>query len=257
MFILTEIEMSSALKVSHVSHRYGAREVLHDVNFEVAEGRFCALLGLNGAGKTTLFSLITRLFDNSSGRIAILGHDVRRQPLSALAKLGVVFQARTVDPELTVLQNLTYHACLHGIGRRTAQERAMAELDRIGLAQRYSDKVSQLSGGQVRRVEIARALVHQPRLLLLDEPTTGLDIEAREAIQLYIRKLVAAEVLTAVWATHLLDEVQPADQVVVLHNGRVMATDTGVKIMQALQAETIAEAFGKIVGQGAGRSEQT
>ncbi len=154
-----------ALDVSSVSHSYGARQALQDVSLSVGQGAFCGLLGLNGAGKTTLFSLITRLFDNTSGNVRVMGHDVRRAPKLALQNLGVVFQNRTLDPDLSVMQNMTYHAALHGIPRRQAKERAVAELERTGLADRVGETVRSLSGGQMRRVEIARALLHQPKLL--------------------------------------------------------------------------------------------
>ena len=241
--------MDPALAIRNVSHRYGAVRALQDISFDIPQGRFCALLGLNGAGKTTLFSLITRLFDIAGGRIAILGHDVRRQPMSAHARLGVVFQARTVDPELTVLQNLVYHGGLHGMPGKVARDRAMTELDRIGLAQQSHKKIRELSGGQVRRVEISRALVHKPRVILLDEATTGLDVDSRLAIQTHLRRLVADEGIAVLWATHLLDEVKADDQVVILHHGQLLANNTGSAIITSQNSDTLADAFGSIVRQ--------
>jgi ABC-2 type transport system ATP-binding protein len=212
-----------ALSVEGVSHSYGARKALADVSVSVAPGRFVALLGLNGAGKSTLFSLVTRLFAIQTGSIRLFGHDVIRQPGEALRLLGVVFQPRTLDLDLSVLQNLTYHAALHGIGARQARARADEVLARIALLDRSNDKVRDLSGGQMRRVEIARALLHRPRLLILDEPTVGLDIKARADILDHVRKLVSEEKVTAVWATHLVDEIADSDELVVLHRGRVLA----------------------------------
>src|SRR5437016_3577123 len=153
-----------ALSVEGVSHSYGARKALDNVSVAVAPGRFVALLGLNGAGKSTLFSLVTRLFAIQTGRIRLFGHDVIRQPGEALRLLGVVFQPRTLDLDLSVRQNLTYHAALHGIGARQAHTRADDVLTRIALADRAGSKVRDLSGGQMRRLEIARALLHRPRL---------------------------------------------------------------------------------------------
>src|ERR1700757_1737278 len=146
-----------ALAVSGVSHFYGRRKALDDVTFAIAPATFTVLLGLNGAGKTTLFSLITRLFATKSGHIRIFGHDVARTPGEALRLIGVVFQSRTLDLDLSVMQNLIYHAALHGIGRREARRRADELLTQIALADRAKDKVRNLSGGQMRRVEIARA----------------------------------------------------------------------------------------------------
>lgn len=211
-----------ALRVSGVTHAFGAKKALDDVSLTAPSGAFTALLGLNGAGKTTLFSLITRLYENRSGAIAVLGHDVRQQPSRALSRLGVVFQSRTLDLELSVLQNLLYHAALHGIGRSEARRRSLAVLERVGLAARAKEKVRALSGGQMRRVEIARALLHGPGLLLLDEPTVGLDIGSRRAILDEVRRLIDDDGIGVLWATHLVDEIEAADRVVVLHKGRVL-----------------------------------
>jgi ABC-2 type transport system ATP-binding protein len=212
-----------ALSIERVSHAYGARKALDTVSVSVAPGRFVALLGLNGAGKSTLFSLVTRLFAIQAGRIRLFGYDVVREPGEALRLLGVVFQPRTLDLDLSVLQNLTYHAALHGIGAREARARADEVLARISLDERANDKVRDLSGGQMRRVEIARALLHRPRLLILDEPTVGLDIKARADILDHVRRLIAEENVSVVWATHLVDEISDTDDLIVLHRGRVLA----------------------------------
>jgi ABC-2 type transport system ATP-binding protein len=238
----------AALSVEAVSHAFGARRVLHDVSLKVGQGRFCALLGLNGAGKTTLFSLITRLYNNRSGRIAVLGFDVRRQPAEALRRLGVVFQSRTLDLELSIGQNLAYHASLHGMPTRLGRERALAELQRAGLADRAGEKVRNLSGGQMRRVEIARALLHRPRLLLLDEPTVGLDIAARADILARVRALAADEGLGVLWATHLIDEVDEGGDVVILHQGRVLQAGPVRAVLAATRQATLAEAFARLTG---------
>jgi ABC-2 type transport system ATP-binding protein len=244
-----------ALSVEQVSHAFGARQVLHDVSLKVAQGRFCALLGLNGAGKTTLFSLITRLYNNRSGRIAVLGYDVRRQSAEALRRLGVVFQSRTLDLELSISQNLAYHASLHGLPARLARERAVAELQRAGLSDRADEKVRNLSGGQQRRVEIARALLHRPRLLLLDEPTVGLDIAARADILARVRELAGQDGLGVLWATHLIDEIEDSDDVVILHQGRVLQAGPVRAVLAATGAPRLGEAFARLTGVAVVRGE--
>ncbi|WP_036293834.1 ABC transporter ATP-binding protein [Methylosinus sp. PW1] len=237
-----------ALDVAHIGHSYGARRALDDVSFSVAAGSFTVLLGLNGAGKSTLFSLITRLYAAREGKIAIFGHDVARESGAALRRLGVVFQARTLDLELSVMQNFIYHAALHGIGAGEAKRRGAALLERAGLADRAKDKARDLSGGQMRRVEILRALLHEPRLLLLDEPTVGLDIKARADILAQVRALVSERKLAVLWTTHLIDEVTPSDDVVVLHQGKVLAADTSANIMAATKTDNIGAAFERLTG---------
>lgn len=212
----------SGLTVEDISHDWGARRALDGVSFTVERGRFCALLGPNGAGKSTLFGMLTRLFTPHTGRIAIAGHDMARAPRAALARMGVVFQASTLDPDLTVRRNLFYFAALHGLFGREAETRAMAALERLGMAERAEEKAARLNGGHRRRMEIARALIHRPDVLLLDEPTVGLDAASRAAITQHVHDLASGG-LTVLWATHLVDEVRPQDRLVILHHGRVLA----------------------------------
>jgi ABC-2 type transport system ATP-binding protein len=234
-----------ALAVDGVSHFYGKRKALDGVTFAIAPASFTVLLGLNGAGKTTLFSLVTRLFATRRGAIRIFGRDVSEAPGEALRVLGVVFQPRTLDLDLSVMQNLMFHAALHGIGAREAQARAHAVLADIDMSARAKDKVRELSGGQVRRVEIARALLHRPRLLVLDEPTVGLDIKARAAILAHVRGLVATGV-AVLWATHLVDEISERDDVAILHEGRLLAHAPAADIVRAAGAPDIGAAFSEM-----------
>jgi len=243
-----------ALSIDSLSHSYGARQALIDVSFTVAPASFTALLGLNGAGKSTLFSLVTRLFGVQTGRIGIFGHDINRAPGEALRLLGVVFQPRTLDLDLSVTQNLLYHAALHGIVRREAHLRAAEVLARIDLAERAGSKVRDLSGGQMRRLEIARALLHRPRLLLLDEATVGLDVKARADILSHVRRLVTEQGIGVLWATHLFDEIVPGDDLVVLHLGRVLAHDRVSRIIADTGAQDIGAAFARLT-ETATRSE--
>jgi ABC-2 type transport system ATP-binding protein len=240
--------LPAALAVEHVSHTYGARKALDDVSFEVAPATFAVLIGLNGAGKSTLFSIITHLYAARGGSVSVFGFDVGRQSGAALARIGVVFQSRTLDLDLTVDQNLRYQAALHGVAGGEARARGTALLQRVGLADRAQDRVRELSGGQMRRVEIARALVHRPRLLLLDEPTAGLDVRARADILALTRGLVATDGVSVLWTTHLVDEVKPDDSVIVLHEGRVLAADRAQAVMAAAGAQTVGDAFARLTG---------
>nr|WP_111301371.1 ABC transporter ATP-binding protein [Paracoccus saliphilus] len=214
--------MTAALEIDQVSHNFGAVQALKDVSLTVPQGGFTALLGVNGAGKTTLFSLITRLYNNRSGVIRVAGHDLRRQPSQALARLGVVFQSRAMDADLTIRQNLIYHASLHGIPGRLARPRIDEVLAQVDLADRADARITALSGGQSRRAEIARALIHRPELLLLDEATVGLDVKSRAEVLALTRRLIADHGVSALWATHIMDEIAPDDDLVILHRGQVL-----------------------------------
>jgi len=241
-----EHPVAAALMADDVSYAYGARQALDHVSLTVRPASFTALLGLNGAGKSTLVALITRLFGLQSGRVSIFGHDIARDPGEALRLLGVVFQPRTLDLDLSVLQNLRYHAALHGIGRTEARARGEQLLDQIGLADRSGHKVRELSGGQMRRLEIARALLHRPRLLLLDEATVGLDVKARAEILAHVRRLVSDEGIGVLWATHLFDEIQSSDQCVILHRGRVLASGGVDEITAAGRCSDLPTAFARL-----------
>src|ERR1700732_2370939 len=238
----------AALVVAGVSHRYGKRKALENVGFSVGQGSSSVLLGLNGAGKSTLFCLITRLFATQRGTVRIFGFDVNRAPGEALRRLGVVFQARTLDLDLTIMQNLSYHAALHGISGHQTKSRAGFALETVAMAGRAHDKARDLSGGQMRRVEIARALLHRPRMLLLDEPTAGLDIRARADILKHVRGLVAREGIGVLWATHLIDEIEPSDDVVVLHEGKILDHGNAAEIAARAGAAGIGPAFNALTG---------
>jgi ABC-2 type transport system ATP-binding protein len=239
-------DTTDALLVRGVSHRFGQVVALDDVSLAVPRGGFVVLLGPNGAGKSTLFALITRLYDNVTGEIRILGHDVRRQPAAALQQLGVVFQSRSLDADLSALQNLTYHAALHGIGHAAGRRRALAALAKVDMADRAGAKVRTLSGGQMRRVEIARALLHDPACLLLDEATVGLDVASRESVLAIVRGLVKERGVGALWATHLVDEVAADDRVVLLHRGRVRFAGRVPDLLDLAQAGSLREAYMRV-----------
>lgn len=232
-----------ALEIADVSHRFGARQALSHVSLRVERGQFTALLGPNGAGKTTLFAIITRLYNNKEGQVRIFGRNLAREPSAALAEMGVVFQKPTLDSDLTVRQNLRYHAALHGMRGKAAHERVERLLARVGLADRAKDKVRTLSGGQSRRIEIARSLVHGPRLLLLDEATVGLDLASRTDIVRIVRDLVREDGLSVLWATHIFDEIEASDAVYVLHGGKIIEQGRSEEISAAAQGASLADAF--------------
>jgi ABC-2 type transport system ATP-binding protein len=246
---MTMDESAPALLLDNVVKTYGAIRAVDGVTLRASAGEFIALLGPNGAGKSTLFQLLSGLFVPDSGRIAIMGHDMRRDPVPALAMLGIVFQQPTLDLELTVTGNLLFHAGLHGIPRAAAKARIEKELARLGLAERAHDKAAQLSGGNRRRVELARALLHQPRVLLMDEPTVGLDPASRSDLLKLIFSLRAERAVAVLWATHLCDEVPNADRVIVLHHGKVLADTTPAGLVARAGAATIEHAFLKMTGR--------
>ncbi|WP_305906936.1 ABC transporter ATP-binding protein [Methylomarinum sp. Ch1-1] len=235
----------NALDVNELSFAYGSKKALDEVSFAVNAGECTMLLGPNGAGKSTLFALITRLYDSRQGSIKLCGFDIRKNSRKALAQLGVVFQQTTLDPDLTVMQNLRYHTALHGIGRKQANRRIQEELERFEMYDRRREKVRQLNGGHKRRVEIARALLHEPKLLLLDEPTVGLDVPSRQGIVEHVHELVKETDLAVLWATHLIDEIYPEDQLIILHKGRVMAKSNVDQLLKKTGA-SIHDVFSKL-----------
>jgi ABC-2 type transport system ATP-binding protein len=234
--------------IQGLGHQFGKRRVLDSVSLAVEQGAFTVLLGRNGAGKTTLFSLATGLYHARSGSVHVFGNDMHGNPTAGLAAMGVVFQQPTLDLELTARENLLYHASLHGLPRALAAERAEQELARLGVSERRNDRVRALSGGQRRRVEIARALMIYPRLLLLDEPTTGLDIPGRKALLEHVRALCRSRSIAVLWATHFLDEVAAEDQIVVLHEGSLRWSGRAGQIAAELNVNSLPAAFAALTG---------
>jgi ABC-2 type transport system ATP-binding protein len=241
-------EDAPALLLQDVVKTYGAIRAVDGVSLKASGGEFIALLGPNGAGKTTLFQLLSGLFVPDSGRIEIMGQDMLRNPVPALAKLGIVFQQPTLDLELTVTGNLLFHAGLHGIPRAIARKRIETELARLGLAERAHDNTAQLSGGNRRRVELARALLHEPRVLLMDEATVGLDPASRGDLLRLILTMRTQRSVAILWATHLCDEVSDADRVIVLHRGKVLTDTTPTQFVSKAGTATIEQAFLTMTG---------
>jgi ABC-2 type transport system ATP-binding protein len=236
------------LTVKDVSYFYGSKQALTDVSFEVFPGTVTALLGPNGAGKTTLFSLITRLFDAPTGRIEIAGRSASEWGSKALEPLGVVFQQPTLDLDLTVKQNLRYFGALRGLKRKDVDERMTRALDALAMGERVGERVRDLNGGHRRRVEIARGILHSPKLMLLDEPTIGLDAPTRSAIVRHIHELARTDNIGVLWATHLFDEIEPEDDLLVLDRGRIVARGTAKNVVAETGANDLGGAFRLLIG---------
>jgi ABC-2 type transport system ATP-binding protein len=233
----------SALSIRGLSFAYGATKALDDIRFELKAGTFTALLGHNGAGKSTLFMLALRLLAPPPGTILIAGHDLARAPTEALRQIGVVFQEPTLDLDLSVRQNLAYFGALRGMSRAMIRTRIADGLASANLDDLIDRRVRTLSMGQRRRIEIVRAMLHEPRILLLDEPTTGLDIPARAAIVERVHALARDRGVTVLWATHIIDEVGLSDQVVVLHKGKVLADGPVADLVERAGTADLANAF--------------
>ncbi len=242
---MSEHSAFKGLVVRDLSYSYGTKKALDRISFDIVQGTFCALLGPNGAGKSTLFALLTRMFVAQSGNIDLAGIPLDKKPRLALARLGVVFQQPTLDLDLTVQQNLIYFSALHGLSAREAAPRIDACLERLGMRSRKREKVRTLNGGHRRRMEIARALIHRPDILLMDEPTVGLDAATRAAITTHVHELSADDGITVLWATHLVDEVRPRDRLIVLHQGRIIADGFSEALCNT---RTLAETFADMTG---------
>jgi len=241
----TKLE-SPALRVVEAEKSYGPVRALDGVTLSVESGEFVVLLGPNGAGKTTLFQILTGLFVPDSGVVEINGYDIRENAVPALGSLGIVFQTPTLDSELSVLANLKFHTNLHGIPGKIANERIAAELKRFDLVERQKEPMRNLSGGNRRRVELARALLHEPAILLMDEPTVGLDPQSRQDILNAVHELRKERGISTLWSTHLVDEAEKADRVIVLHKGKVLVEGTVKALIEQSGESTLSNAFLKL-----------
>ncbi|MCG7652818.1 ATP-binding cassette domain-containing protein [Alteromonas sp. Cnat2-8] len=210
------------IAVQAVSHQYGGHHALDNINLCLKPG-LTMLLGPNGAGKSTLFALITGLQKLTQGSITFDGATLSQSRTSIMAKMGVVFQQSTLDIDLSVKQNLSYFASLHGISTTSSLSHIQGLLDELDLTSKLNTKVRNLNGGHRRRVELARCLIHKPSLLLLDEPTVGLDIESRHLILRVVQALAHSQNVSVLWATHLFEEVKHNNNLIVLSKGRVLA----------------------------------
>ncbi len=211
------------IQVQNLTHRYGERVALANVTFEVKKGEVFGLLGPNGGGKSTLFRILSTMMVPTEGRAVIAGHDVERDPAGVRRSVGVVFQTQSLDKALTVEENLRAQGHLHGLSGATLRERMEYAMGSLGLSDRRKDLVDTLSGGLRRRVEIAKALLHRPQVLLMDEASTGLDPAARRDLSRHVENLREHEGVTILLTTHILEEADRCDRLVLLHQGHIVA----------------------------------
>ena len=231
------------LRVTSICKSFGRRKALDCVSLHVGAGEFVALLGPNGAGKTTLFQILSGLFIADDGCAVIGDADISKTPIAALAQLGVVFQQPALDLDLSVTANLQFQTDLHGIARIDAKQRIAACLSRFGLTERANDTARVLSGGNRRKVELARALLTRPKLLLMDEATVGIDPASRVQIIADVKALCHEQNMAVLWATHLVDEAEGADRIVVMAKGGVQFDGLSAQLIANQQCETLTDAF--------------
>ena len=231
------------LTVKNIGKRYGERWALRDLSFNLPAGQFCALLGPNGAGKSTLFQLLTGLFVPDGGDILIDGIALREKPSHALARIGVVFQQQALDLDLSVRRNLIFHADLHGLPRQTSSERITADCSGMGLSSDLDRPCRELSGGTKRKVELVRALLHRPGLILMDEATVGLDPKSRKDMLAAVLADVKTRGSSVLWATHWVEETSNSDTVLVLHQGERIAEGSPAEVTRFLGHSTLEQGF--------------
>ncbi len=218
-------EPSAAVEIEHISKRYGRTLALDDVSFDVARGDVFALLGPNGAGKTTLLHILCTILRPDGGTARVGGVDVMKNPLGARRSLGVVFQEPSLDDRLTVEENLEFHGLVYGVPKPVRRERITQMLALVELEKWRDTLARALSSGMKRRLEVARALVHDSQILFLDEPTAGLDAQSRERMWEYLRNARAERALTVIVTTHYIEEVENCDRVCIIDGGRILAND--------------------------------
>ena len=247
---------NAVIQIAGLGHQYDARVALQDVSFDVREAEIFGLLGPNGSGKTTLFRILSTLMLPSTGRALIMGFDAARQPNQVRRSIGVVFQAESVDVKLSAAENLWHQGHLYGLRGAPLRSRIQEMLERVSLSDRAHDKVETFSGGMQRRVELAKGLLHHPSVLLLDEPSTGLDPGARRDLWLYLRKLREEEHITIIVTTHLMEEAEYCDRLAILSQGRLVALGTPAELKREIGGDVIllepagdAEALASRIGQ--------
>jgi ABC-2 type transport system ATP-binding protein len=227
------------IQVQNLIHRYGNRLALAGVSFEVRDGEIFGLLGPNGGGKSTLFRILSTMMVPTSGRALVAGHDVVKEPGAVRRHVGVVFQTQSLDKALTVAENLRSQGHLHGLSGAELRKRMEHAMEQLGLKERRNDLVESLSGGLKRRVEIAKALLHRPQVLLMDEASTGLDPAARRDLSNYVEGLRRREGVTILLTTHILEEADRSDRLVLLHEGKIVAQGTPAELRSRIGGDVV------------------
>jgi len=228
-----------AIATQDVSHFYGPRQALCELTLDIAPGEVFVFLGPNGGGKTTLFRLLSTLVPLQQGQVRILGRDVTRETTAVRSAIGVVFQAPSLDKKLSVSENIHQQAALYGVRGAALREREQEMLQQLGLADRAGERAETLSGGLRRRAELAKGLIHRPRLLLLDEPSTGLDPGARSDLWDYLLRIRREDGVTIVLTTHLLEEAERADRIAILDRGRLVAEGSPDELRATVGGDSI------------------
>ena len=227
------------IQVQDLTHRYGDRVALSHVTFEVKKGEIFGLLGPNGGGKSTLFRILSTMMVPTEGHAIIAGNDVERNPAGVRRQVGVVFQTQSLDKALTVEENLRSQGHLHGLSGAVLRDRINNAMERLGLTDRRRDLVDTLSGGLRRRVEIAKALLHRPQVLLMDEASTGLDPAARRDLSRHVQNLRESDGVTILLTTHILEEADRCDRLVLLHQGKIVAEGTPSELRSRIGGDVV------------------
>jgi len=227
------------IEVQKITHKYGDRIALSNVSFDVKKGEIFGLLGPNGGGKSTLFRILSTMMVPTDGHAIIAGQDVEQNPAAVRRHVGVVFQTQSLDKALTVQENLRAQGHLHGLSGVILHDRMERAMERLGLSDRRKDLVETLSGGLKRRVEIAKALLHQPQVLLMDEASTGLDPAARRDLSRHVENLRQSEGVTILLTTHILEEADRCDRLVLLHQGKIVAEGTPGELRSRIGGDVV------------------
>lgn len=236
---MQSMNASAAIAIAQLSHSYGPRQAIRELTLEVARGEVFALLGPNGSGKTTLFRVLSTLIPLQRGQVQVLGYNLQNDTQQIRTRIGVVFQAPSLDKKLTVVENIRHQAALYGLSGGELRKRQQELLEQLGLTDRSSERTETLSGGLRRRVELAKGMIHQPQLLLLDEPSTGLDPGARSDLWEYLHRLRDHWGVTVMLTTHLLEEADRADRIAIMNEGELVALDSPERLRATVGGDSI------------------